>query len=296
MRVQALAFAAAAVIGVAAGVVAQTRAGARAVSAVHAAVAFYAGVVCLVALSISMMLGLAATDRLVLLVRHRVVTQTVHRGLAAAAVVFLGVHVVVKLVDGRARPVDVAIPLLADHRALYVGCGTVAGYLMTVAAWTGFARGWFAAGHARSWRALHCVAYLAWPVALVHGLRSGRPAAPWVTASYALCVGLVGLALLVRLAAAGSRRRRARATAATAGARQVALAGGSPPGPARAMAVPANRLPAADREQPLDRSPAVRRDRGQLTAEPARPPHLPADPGPLSDEEFFAYLRGQEPR
>src|SRR4051812_25585497 len=43
---------------------------------------FYGGVFCLVALSLAVMGGLLATDRLLLQVRHRILLQGVHRALA----------------------------------------------------------------------------------------------------------------------------------------------------------------------------------------------------------------------
>ncbi len=55
------------------------------------------------------------------------------------------------------------------------------------------------------WRVLHATAYAAWGLALVHGL-DVRPALTWVVVSYSICIGLVTLALLVRLFVALSRR------------------------------------------------------------------------------------------
>jgi hypothetical protein len=183
---------------------------------------FYTGVFSLVALSITVMVGLAATDRIVLMVRHRVLMQGVHRALAIAAMVFLGIHVATKIIEGHASFVDVLVPFLASHRAVYVGLGTLASYLMIGVTITGVVRGRFA-GSQRVWlwRALHAAAYLAWPDALLHGLNAGRPAATWVTVSYVLCLIVVGLGALVRVCVLYGNRLRAPRTQTTATLRAV---------------------------------------------------------------------------
>jgi hypothetical protein len=203
--------------------------GAAVASRVFHFLEFYCGVFSLVALSITVMVGLAATDRVVLMVRHRVLMQGIHRALAIAAMVFLGIHVATKIVEGHASFVDVVVPFLASHRPLYVGLGTLASYLMIGVTITGVVRGRFA-GSKRVWlwRALHAAAYLAWPVALLHGLNAGRPAKTWVTVSYLLCLILVGLAALVRVCVLAGNRLRAPRTHTTATLRPVGKVSNAP--------------------------------------------------------------------
>lgn len=107
-------------------------------------------------------------------------------------------------------PIDVVVPFVASHRRVFVGLGTVAGYLMVLAAWSGVwsgvVRSRFATLRRPSlWRLLHCCAYVAWPVALLHGLLSGRAARPWVGVSSAVCLVAVAVALVVRLSTAKRR-------------------------------------------------------------------------------------------
>ncbi|MEV4810766.1 hypothetical protein [Micromonospora avicenniae] len=183
---------------------------------------FFAGVVTLVALSLTVMLGLLATDRLVLLIRHRVLLQSAHRATGVLGVVGLGFHVLTKVATGRAASIDAVVPLVSGA-GLYVGLGTVAALLMVSVLWTGVVRARFAGvGPKWLWRALHSTAYAAWPFALLHGLNAGRAASPWVTLSYLACVLLVVLALLVRCSVTLSRRSREQNQAA---ARNQALAG-----------------------------------------------------------------------
>ncbi|WP_431943815.1 hypothetical protein [Micromonospora marina] len=169
---------------------------------------FFAGVVALVSLSVTVMLGLLATDRLVLLIRHRVLLQSAHRATGVLGVAGLVFHVITKVAIGRAGPTDAVVPFLSGS-GLYVGLGTVAALLMVGVLWTGLIRVRFAGvGPKWFWRALHSMAYVSWPFALVHGLNAGRPAAAWVVLSYLACVVLVVMALLVRVSVHLGKRSR----------------------------------------------------------------------------------------
>ncbi|MFJ8834067.1 hypothetical protein [Micromonospora aurantiaca] len=169
---------------------------------------FFAGVVALVSLSITVMLGLLATDRLVLLIRHRVLLQSAHRATGVLGVAGLVFHVITKVAIGRAGPTDAVVPFLSGS-GLYVGLGTVAALLMVGVLWTGLVRVRFAGvGPKWFWRGLHSMAYVSWPFALVHGLNAGRPAAGWVVLSYLACVVLVAMALLVRVSVHLGKRSR----------------------------------------------------------------------------------------
>ena len=161
---------------------------------------FYTGVFALVALSISVMIGLAAADQLVLPPRRRVLAQAVHRAAAFTAVAMLVVHIICKVVAAKAAAIDAFVPFLDRHRTFAVGLGTIAAYLMILVTVSGIVRARFA-GRTRPWlwRTLHAVAYVSWPVAIIHGLAAGRSAATWVTLSYIFCVLAVALALPARL-------------------------------------------------------------------------------------------------
>ncbi|RZU77475.1 DMSO/TMAO reductase YedYZ heme-binding membrane subunit [Micromonospora kangleipakensis] len=169
---------------------------------------FFAGVVALVSLSLTVMMGLLATDRLVLLIRHRVLLQSAHRATGILGVAGLVVHVITKISIGRAGPTDAVVPFIGG-RGLYVGLGTVASFLMVSVLWTGLIRVRFAGvGPKWLWRALHSMAYVSWPFALIHGLNAGRPATSWVVVSYLACVLLVVVALLVRFSVHLGKRSR----------------------------------------------------------------------------------------
>lgn len=159
---------------------------------------YYGGVFALVSLSLTVMIGVLATDRMILAPSHRVRAQAVHRAVAFVAVATLPVHVGAQLVRQRVGAVQAFLPHSFDHLTGH-GLGTLAFYLLIIAFAGGVARGRFAAArHPWAWRALHLTAYAAWPVGVLHGLTSGRAPAPWVTAAYLLCLAAVALAVAAR--------------------------------------------------------------------------------------------------
>ncbi|MEW2359084.1 hypothetical protein [Spirillospora sp. NPDC029432] len=160
----------------------------------------YCGVFALVALSLSVMIGLLAAGRTVLPPGARVRAQAVHRAAAFTAVAMLAVHLASQLLRHRVGPAGAFLP---------AGAGPIAFYLLAVATASGIARGRFApVRHPWTWRALHLTAYAAWPLAVLHGLTAGRtPPAP-VRAAYLACLAAVALALAVRLARRAGRARR----------------------------------------------------------------------------------------
>jgi hypothetical protein len=176
-------------------VVTATPPGATAVAALQRYMAFYAGVYALVGMSITIMVGLLATDRILLRIGHRVLAQAVHRAVSMATMAFLVAHLVVKILTHRAVAADAVV-----FRPTALGLGALAFDLMLLIMTTGIMRAWFAdSSRPGLWRALHAVAYIAWPVAIVHGLVAGRHPAGWVTWGYVLSLVIVGLALLTRV-------------------------------------------------------------------------------------------------
>ncbi|MBO3745026.1 hypothetical protein J5X84_03030 [Streptosporangiaceae bacterium NEAU-GS5] len=157
---------------------------------------FYAGVFSLVALSITVMLGLLATERIVLGIRQRVYAQLVHRAFALVGVGFLIVHIAMKIAAGLVPSYGSVVP----STNLYVGMGAVASDLFIMVIATGVMRGRFAqAERPWLWRGIHDMAYAAWPLSILHGLAAGRTPAAWVSWSYVLCLLAVGAALMLRV-------------------------------------------------------------------------------------------------
>ena len=236
-----------------------------------AMIRFYGGVCTLVALSLTVAAGLLASERVLLGARQRVWVQSAHRTLSALAVMFLVTHVLTEVTAHRIEPVAAALPFLTT--SLYLGFGSVAGYLMLVAMWTGLVRVRFAgAGRPWLWRVLHAAGYLCWPVALLHGLRAGRHPAVWVTRSYLVLLALVTIAAAVRLAAEW-RRRRARAVRVVPGLRHPPPPGRVAPPPSR-VALPLPGPPPSRVAPPLSGPP------GRVAPPLPGPPGRVAPPAP----------------
>ncbi|MEU6862111.1 ferric reductase-like transmembrane domain-containing protein [Streptomyces sp. NPDC046876] len=156
-----------------------------------------AGVFALVALSCSVMLGLATVFRDVLSPTHRTLAQHLHRAAAVAGVGFLLIHIGVKVAGDRIAASEAVLGWGSGDRL--VDLGTLAAQLFVLALLTGLWRGVFATRRwIRPFRILHGLAYAGWLAGLVHGLGAGRTPAPWVVASYAVCVAATAAALVVR--------------------------------------------------------------------------------------------------
>jgi hypothetical protein len=169
---------------------------------------FYMGVITLVSLSITIMVGLVATDRLVLSIRQRLLLQSAHRTTGVVAVTALLLHVWTKVAEGTISLIDVFVPFLSDYNRLYYGLGTISGWVMIMVMWTGIARSKFIGrGAPWMWRGIHAMSYLMWPIALMHGLSAGRPASSWVVVSYIVCILAVLVGLAVRLSVSLNRNK-----------------------------------------------------------------------------------------
>jgi hypothetical protein len=161
----------------------------------------YAGVFALIGMTTAVGVGLLATDRIVMRPGHRVVAQSVHRGVSLGALAALVVHVALEIIAHKVGVLDVIIPFLARFRTLYTGLGTLAADLFVLIVATGFLRGRFAGKWPWAWRTIHAAAYAAWPLSVVHGLLGGRSAKPYVDWSYGGCLALVAIALAIRVVA-----------------------------------------------------------------------------------------------
>ncbi|WP_433790402.1 translation initiation factor III [Actinoplanes sp. CA-252034] len=170
---------------------------------------YYVGVISLVSLSVTIMVGLVATDRLVLSVRQRVLLQSAHRTTGVIAVGALFLHVWTKYAKDFIGLIDIFVPFLTDGlNKWYIGFGTISAWIMVLVMWSGIARARFIGrGRPWMWRGVHSISYLMWPIALTHGLSAGRTAATWVTVSYVVCVLGVVVGLAVRLSVSLNRRK-----------------------------------------------------------------------------------------
>jgi sulfoxide reductase heme-binding subunit YedZ len=157
------------------------------------------GLVLLVLFSVVMALG--AATRMGSAPRRwpRFAVAELHRTLSLFAVALLGLHLVTAILDpfvkiGWAATV---LPFLSPYRTVAIGLGTLAVDLGGAVLLTSLTRRRLGF---RAWRAVHWLAYLAWPAALIHSLTAGNDLRIWWVALIECgSVALVATAALARL-------------------------------------------------------------------------------------------------
>jgi len=160
------------------------------------------GAVALLLITASIVLGILSSLRVEGHRWPRFATGRLHRNLTLLSIVFVALHVVTTVADGYA-PIglkDAVVPFASPYRPVWLGLGAVAFDLLLALVLTSYLRSRIGA---RAWRAVHWLAYAAWPVALVHSLGTGSDArSGWLVALGGVSLGVVALATLVRAAAA----------------------------------------------------------------------------------------------
>jgi sulfoxide reductase heme-binding subunit YedZ len=163
------------------------------------------GVVALVLLTVVVMLGVGARSGRPVFGLPRFAVHLVHRNAALLAVVFLAGHVISLLFDpyARLRLFDLVVPFAGSYRPLWEGLGTLGLDLLIAIVATSLLRNRLGA---RAWRAVHWLAYLCWPVALLHGLGTGTDRGAWWLWTISLtCAAAVAAAVGWRISPAFAR-------------------------------------------------------------------------------------------
>jgi sulfoxide reductase heme-binding subunit YedZ len=149
------------------------------------------GVVALVLLTVSLMLGVLTRSGRAPFGLPRFSVALLHRNASLLAGVFVVIHVVSLFFDSYAqlKLVDALVPFLGSYRPFWLGLGTVALDLMIAITVTALLR---ARLGRRVFRVVHWFGYAMWPVALFHSLFTGTDAAtPWFLAIASLCTAAV---------------------------------------------------------------------------------------------------------
>ncbi|MFG3020462.1 ferric reductase-like transmembrane domain-containing protein [Streptomyces sp. NPDC048254] len=160
------------------------------------------GAVCLVLFTVVVLLGIAVRLRTRLPGLPRFGTVALHRSLSLSATGFLALHIAAAVVDGYVgiSPLDALVPFVSAYQPLWLGLGTVAFDLLLAVLVTSLLRDRLGR---RTWRAVHWLAYLSWPVALIHGIGIGTDAVTdWMTWLTVACVATVTTAFALRTAQA----------------------------------------------------------------------------------------------
>ena len=158
-----------------------------------------AGAVTMVLLSGVVVLGILSYLRFQSPRWPRFLTTGLHRNVSLLTLLFLALHVVTAVVDPFTHLgwLSALIPFSSYYRTLWLGLGVIAFELLSAIVVTSLIRGFV--GHG-AWRAIHWLAYAAWPVAISHGLGTGTDSwSAWMLALTAACVLAVVTATVYRL-------------------------------------------------------------------------------------------------
>jgi methionine sulfoxide reductase heme-binding subunit len=220
------------------------------------------GAVALVLLTVSVVLGLVGTVRFTAPRWPRFAIDTLHRDVSLLVIVLLVLHIVTTVLDGFA-PISLAdglLPFLSAYRPLWLGLGTVSFDLILAIVITSLVRRRL--GY-RSWRAVHWLAYVSWPIAVLHTLGTGSDVKQWwLLLLTVVCVVAVLVAVWIRIGlvdrARGTLRGSAFALAAITpiGMAMFTLAGPLQHGWARRAGTPASLLGSSSSSSATGTAPA----------------------------------------
>lgn len=151
------------------------------------------GVVSLVLLTAVVLLGILVNRGGRLPGLPRFAVTGLHRNLSLLSVVFLVVHVVSVIIDPYVTIdwMQAILPWGGTYKPLWVGMGAASLDLILALIVTSLVRVRMKQG---TWRAIHWLAYAAWPVALAHGIGAGTDLRSgwmmWMTVAMTASVGL----------------------------------------------------------------------------------------------------------
>jgi len=170
-----------------------------------------AGIVALIAVSASVLLGLLMANGLPRRKGMKAKLLSLHEGAAIAGLFAIAVHGVTLLGSRfvHADVTNIAIPFTLSYRPLFTGIGVLAGYLAALLGLSFYARRRIGA---KLWRRLHRWTVAVWALSVVHTLGAGTDArAPWMLVlMLAFAVPIVVL-FVRRLQPAGPKPRAATA-------------------------------------------------------------------------------------
>lgn len=219
------------------------------------------GIVALILLTATVVLGIAGAARFAAPGLPRVVSAGLHRNISLLVLGLIAVHVLTTVADSYVHIglTAAVIPFSSSYRGFWLGLGAVAFDLLIALAVTSLLRDRLSY---RVWRGVHWAAYASWPIALWHALGTGTDSRlPWLIAIDAGCVGAVAAAAWWRLSLVQPGRGRA---AGIAGVMLVPLAtavfifvGPLQPGWARRAGTPPPALVSGTPASPLVAAPAA---------------------------------------
>lgn len=178
------------------------------------------GLVALLLLTASVLLGVLTAGRLRAAAWPRFLTAGLHRNIALLSCTFLALHVGTTVVDSYTSiPLGAAfVPFLSPYKRVWLALGAVALDLFIALVVSSLLRGRL--GH-RGWRLVHWTGYACWAVAVLHGTGAGTDERSlWAAGLTAVCLAAVGAAAAWRILRSWPDRRVLRLSLAA-----IALAG-----------------------------------------------------------------------
>lgn len=157
------------------------------------------GIIALVFLTVSVVLGIATRSGRPLPALPRFAVADVHRFAALAGTLLVLLHLGLLFLDPYAqlRFVDFVVPFLGSFRPLWQGLGTLAFDMLVVVVLSSLLRHRIGLS---AFRVVHWTAYALWPVAVAHGLGNGTDARhQWFLVVTGFCVLAVCAVVVWRL-------------------------------------------------------------------------------------------------
>jgi sulfoxide reductase heme-binding subunit YedZ len=160
------------------------------------------GIVALVLVSLSVVLGLSMAARVLQRPSHRRAAARLHEHTALAALAAIAVHGIALLGDHWLKPGwrGIIVPFALSYKPGFTGIGIIAGYLGMLLGPSFYLRRRIGV---RRWRTLHRATVLVWILSVIHALGAGSDAARfWLRAVVLVPVAPVVYLLIVRMLSA----------------------------------------------------------------------------------------------
>jgi methionine sulfoxide reductase heme-binding subunit len=159
------------------------------------------GLVALLLLTLSVVLGIVETVRWASPRWPRFIVAAFHKNVSLLATALLAVHIATTIIDGFA-PIgwlDAVVPFRTPYRSVWLGLGALSVDVMIAVVVTSLVRRHI--GY-RTWRAVHWAAYACWPLAVIHGLGAGTDTKlGWVVLLNLGCLAAVAATVWWRIVA-----------------------------------------------------------------------------------------------
>jgi sulfoxide reductase heme-binding subunit YedZ len=167
------------------------------------------GLMALVLLTATTVLGILTANRTTSPRWPGFALQDLHRRVSMITMAFLAFHILASVVDTYVHIgwSAIVVPFASSYKRLWVALGSIGVDLLLAVAVSSLLRHRI---RARTWRAVHWLAYLSWPVALSHAFGIGTDMRQtWVIGLTVVCIAAVMGAGMWRISLAASRKRRA---------------------------------------------------------------------------------------